>query len=325
MYSLNVGEKQSAIKRFIALSEDTVVVFGARRILPVAATSSNTDQAISICTSVGFRWLSSTEYLHAVRRLRPDIVIGLTDVANTNPSSIKRLEKVVNRTTCWTTQLFAEAPNLYGSGDKSRVYIFAPVLPLSHDKQYEQFEVLKENLGTNLTGLALFDRKTIDILPSEFLPLPRLLASTCADPAELLQEIAVGSDIVTVPFIGRATDAGVALTFSFPTHAFDSGQNRVATGIDLWQEQYATELSPIQDNCRCYTCQKHHKAYIHHLLSAKEMLAWVLLQIHNYWVIDRFFEGIRLSIRNKSFELEIERFDSVYQREIPRGSGLGPR
>ena len=325
MYSQNVEEKQSAIKKFVALPEDTIAVFGARRILPVTATSSNTDQAISVCTSVGFRWLSTAEYLQAVRKLRPDIVIGLTDVANTNPPSIKRLEKAINRTTRWTTQLFAEAPHLLGSNDEPKVYKFAPILPLSYDKQYEHFEVLHENLGKSLTGLALFDCKTIGILPSEFLPLPRLLSSTCADPSELLQEIGTGSDIITAPFVSKATDAGVALTFSFPTEASNSSQSRLATGIDLWQDQYATELSPIHNDCRCYTCQTHHKAYLHHLLSAKEMLAWVLLQIHNHWVIDRFFEGIRFSIQNESFRSEWERFDSVYQRGIPQGSGLGPR
>lgn len=307
------------------MPEDLIVIFGARNILPVTATSSNTDQAISICTSVGFRWLSTTEYLHAVEKLRPDIVIGLTDVTNTNPPSRKRLEKAVSRTIRWTIQLFADAPCLNGSDDTPKVCIFAPVLPLSYDKQYEQFEVLRENLGTALAGLALSEGKTIGILPSEFLPLPRLLSSTYADPSELLQEIEIGADIITIPFIGKATDAGVALTFTFPAEASNSSQNRLATGIDLWQEQYATQISPIQDGCRCYTCQRHHKAYIHHLLSAKEMLAWVLLQIHNHWVMDQFFKGVRFSIQNESFRSEREKFDSVYQRGIPHGSGLGPR
>ena len=300
-------------------------MLGARRVLPVTATSSNTDQAISICTSVGFRWLSSTAYLHAIERLRPDIVIGLTDVANSNPTSVKRLEKAVIRTTRWTAQLFDELPKLLGEGNNPWTHVFAPVLPLSYEKQYEQFEILQENLGKWLTGLALSDTRTIDALPSKFLPLPRLLSSACANFTELLQAVGVGFDIITVPFIGKATDAGIALTCSFPAEAFDTTQNRLVAGKDLWQEQYSTDISPIQSSCHCYTCRKHHRAYIHHLLKTKEMLAWVLLQIHNYWILDRFFEGIRVSIQDGVFEMEKVKFEGAYETEFPQGSGLGPR
>ena len=288
-------------------------------------TSSNTDQAISICTSVGFRWLSSTDYLNAIKRLRPDIVIGLTDVANSNPPSIKRLEKTVIRTSRWTEQLFAELSKLRTEGQSSSTHIFAPVLPLSYEKQYEQFEILQENLGKGLTGLALHDCKIIESLPTHFLPLPRLSLSTCANVTDLLQAVATGSDIVTVPFLDKATDAGVAVTFSFPAEVATAAKRKLVAGIDLWQELHATDMSPIEDDCPCYTCRKHHRAYIHHLLKTKEMLAWVLLQIHNYWTLEKLFEGIRSSIENGSFETERANFWSVYESGLIQGSGLGPR
>ena len=48
----------------------------------------------------------------------------------------------------------------------------------------------------------------------------------------------------------------------------------------------ASELNPVYIStkvvgCSCHACQNHHRAYIHHLLVAHEMLADVLLHVHN--------------------------------------------
>ena len=41
--------------------------------------------------------------------------------------------------------------------------------------------------------------------------------------------------------------------------------------------RYAEEFKPIMDNCKCYSCLHHTRAYIHHLLVTKELLAHTLL------------------------------------------------
>lgn len=41
------------------------------------------------------------------------------------------------------------------------------------------------------------------------------------------------------------------------------------------------DISPIVDNCKCYTCQNHTKAYINHLLNVHEMLAYILLEMYD--------------------------------------------
>ena len=39
------------------------------------------------------------------------------------------------------------------------------------------------------------------------------------------------------------------------------------------------DTAPIVDNCNCYTCQNHTRAYINHLLNVHEMLAQILLEM----------------------------------------------
>ena len=101
-------------------------------------------------------------------------------------------------------------------------------------------------------------------------------------------------------------------------------------GIDMWSDDHATDLSPLTAGCDCYTCRKHHRAYIHHLLMAKEMLAWTLLQVHNHATMDRFFEGVRRSIETGGLDRDVGVFEEVYMSELPLGgkerrSGRGPR
>ena len=48
--------------------------------------------------------------------------------------------------------------------------------------------------------------------------------------------------------------------------------------------------------CACFACKNHTRAYMHHLLHANEMLAFVLLETHNtHWWLD-FFEGLREAV-----------------------------
>lgn len=93
----------------------------------------------------------------------------------------------------------------------------------------------------------------------------------------------------------------------------------------MWSASYSTDLSPLVPGCGCYTCRNHHRAYIRHLLHAKEMLAWTLLQIHNYRTVDAFFDAVRESIRRGTFEEDVRTFERTYASALPEQTGQGPR
>jgi queuine tRNA-ribosyltransferase len=44
---------------------------------------------------------------------------------------------------------------------------------------------------------------------------------------------------------------------------------------------YAHDTRPMDETCSCYTCQNFSRAYLRHLISAKEMLSATLISIHN--------------------------------------------
>ena len=59
---------------------------------------------------------------------------------------------------------------------------------------------------------------------------------------------------------------------------------------------------PLEEGCQCYTCQNFSRAYISHLIHAKEMLSSRLLTIHNLYFYQKLLADIRASIEAGVFE-----------------------
>ncbi len=72
--------------------------------------------------------------------------------------------------------------------------------------------------------------------------------------------------------------------------------------INLNNAKYATDDTPIDSECNCPTCQKHSRAYIHHLFKAKEMLAMRLAVTHNLYFYNNLMQRIRDELDNGTFE-----------------------
>jgi queuine tRNA-ribosyltransferase len=266
----------------------------------------------------------------ASEKLGVDIVVALGDIPYGRALGSKRVIKAEDRTIAWLQSHTA----LRGNGDiqsqdGSTAKLFASMLPLPCSKQEALVDCIAGELSANVSGLAIYSSDTMLDFPQSLSHLPRLDFSAPESPHEILQHIRQGMDIMTVPFIGAATDAGIALDFTFLT-TNDSLANGhtdepATLGVDMWNPAHATDVSPLREGCTCYACTNHHRAYVQHLLAAKEMLGWVLLQIHNHHVVDLFFAGVRKSISQDSFEQDIAAFEKAYENRLPEKTGQGPR
>ena len=63
--------------------------------------------------------------------------------------------------------------------------------------------------------------------------------------------------------------------------------------INLLNAKYERDDTPIEPGCQCPTCQRYSKAYIRHLLKAKEMLGMRLCVMHNLYFYNKLTEEIR--------------------------------
>ncbi len=71
--------------------------------------------------------------------------------------------------------------------------------------------------------------------------------------------------------------------------------------LNLKNAPYARDPRPISEDCTCYTCQHYTRAYLRHLIAAKEMLSATLLSIHNIHTLVQLAAEMRKAIQEGRF------------------------
>ncbi|MCC8082227.1 MAG: tRNA guanosine(34) transglycosylase Tgt [Lachnospiraceae bacterium] len=66
--------------------------------------------------------------------------------------------------------------------------------------------------------------------------------------------------------------------------------------MNLFNQKYERDMRPIEEGCQCPACQSYSRAYIRHLLKAKEMLGMRLCVLHNLYFYNTMMEEIRDAI-----------------------------
>ncbi len=82
--------------------------------------------------------------------------------------------------------------------------------------------------------------------------------------------------------------------------------------LNLMNAVHAHDPRPIDETCPCYTCTHFSRAYLRHLIVAKEMLAATLLSIHNIATLVHLVQDARRAILEGTFEQFADEFLSQY-------------
>uniref|UniRef100_A0AAV2L3Y7 Queuine tRNA-ribosyltransferase accessory subunit 2 n=1 Tax=Knipowitschia caucasica TaxID=637954 RepID=A0AAV2L3Y7_KNICA len=114
--------------------------------------------------------------------------------------------------------------------------------------------------------------------------------SICPDPERAVLE----QDGVEKPAVERQTDADVNSGDQIQMTPFE---------INLKDKRFHDDFGPLVEGCGCYCCRNHQRAYIHHLLVTNELLASVLLMIHNTAHYQGFFRALRDALANDKLDI----------------------
>jgi queuine tRNA-ribosyltransferase len=115
---------------------------------------------------------------------------------------------------------------------------------------------------------------------------PRYLMGV-GTPEDLLNGIALGVDIFDCVLPTRLARHNAAF----------SSKGR----LNLMNATFAQDPRPIDEQCDCYTCQSFSRAYLRHLVVARESLSGTLLSIHNLHALIKLVHDVRLSILDGTF------------------------
>lgn len=83
--------------------------------------------------------------------------------------------------------------------------------------------------------------------------------------------------------------------------------------LNLFNAKYELDESPIEEGCGCPACRSYSRAYIRHLLKAKEMLGMRLCVLHNLYFYNHLMEDIRTAIEAGNY--------SEFKKETLNGLG----
>jgi queuine tRNA-ribosyltransferase len=147
--------------------------------------------------------------------------------------------------------------------------------------------------GNAIGGLSVGETKTemyaiLDVM-DQTLPAnkPRYLMGV-GTPEDLVNGVARGIDIFDCVLPTRLARHNAAMT-------------RYGNRLNLVNAKFTQDPNPIDEQCQCYTCQHFSRAYLRHLIVAKEMLSASLLSIHNLHTLITLVGDIRQAIMADSF------------------------
>jgi len=87
--------------------------------------------------------------------------------------------------------------------------------------------------------------------------------------------------------------------------------------INLMNAEHVHNPNPIDLECECYTCRHFSRAYLRHLIMAKEILAATLISIHNIFTLVELMRRLRQSMIENEFEAYTEHLLKDLQKSNP--------
>ena len=93
--------------------------------------------------------------------------------------------------------------------------------------------------------------------------------------------------------------------------------------LNMMNATFARDERPLDETCDCYTCKTFTRAYIRHLIVAKELLAGTLISIHNLRALIRLMESIRGYIAEGSFEERVPSLLMQWRNNASRATVVG--
>jgi len=171
-------------------------------------------------------------------------------------------------------------------------------------RQSAEFITALDFPGYSIGGLSVGEPKelmhemlevTVPLLPQD---KPRHLLGV-GSPEDIFEGVARGIDIFDCVL---------------PTRIARNGALFIRTGrLNIRNAQYTDDPAPIEEGCDCYTCRHFSRAYLRHLITAKEILGLRLATLHNLRFMLNLLREIREAILAGTFSALKKEFLANYE------------
>ena len=318
-YHLHVRPGDDKIKalgglhKFMSWNKPILTDSGGFQVFSLASLRKIKEEGVYFASHIDGRkiFMGPEESMRIQSNLASTIAMAFDECPNSKAER-KYVEDSVARTTRWLERCKAEMTRLNSLEDTinkdqllfgiNQGAIF-PDIRIEHAKRISELNLPGYAIG----GLAVGEtheemyeiiEKTVPYLPSD-------------KPVYLM---GVGTPINILEAVERGVDFFDCV---YPTRNGRHAHLYTNFGkINLMNAKYELDDSPIEEGCQCPTCQRYTRAYIRHLLKAKEMLGMRLCVLHNLYFYNNLMAEIRDAIDKGCFaEFKKNKISSMMHEE----------
>ena len=243
--------------------------------------------------------LSPEKSIQVQKSINSDIIMVL-DECPILTNDKKVLSNAINVSTNW-----AKRSKIEFGKDKSKGLFGIVQGGLFKDLRIESIEKLIEIDfdGYAMGGLAVGEKQlemfrilseTTDYLPKN---KPRYLMGV-GTPSDILGAVKEGIDMFDCVMPTRSGRTGLAFTW----------QGKV----NLKNSKYQNDKSPLDENCKIRNLNKYSKSYLNHLIKSNEMMASMLISLHNIYFYQQFMREIQKNIHNGTFQSFYRKYINLF-------------
>ena len=303
-YHLHVRTGDKLIKEFGGLHKfmnwDRPILTdsGGFQVFSLAKLRKIREEGVSFSSHIDGRkiFMGPEESMQIQSNLGSTIAMAF-DECPPHPATREYMQNSVDRTTRWLVRCKKEMDRLNSLEDTVNPHQM--LFGINQGGTFEDIriehakEISKLNLdGYALGGLAVGEthdemyhiiEETVPYLPED---KPTYLMGV-GTPVNILEAVDRGVDFFDCVYPARNGRHGHAYT--------NHGK------MNLQNKKYELDDRPIEVGCGCPACRHYSRAYIRHLLKAKEMLGLRLLVLHNLYFYNTMMEEIREAIETGTF------------------------
>lgn len=285
-----VIKKLGGIHRFMSWDKPVLTDSGGFQVFSLAKLRKIKEEGVYFNSHIDGRkiFMGPEESMQIQSNLASTIAMAF-DECPSSKADRTYVQNSVERTTRWLARCKKEMARLNGLEDtinKNQLLfginqgaVFADIR-IEHAKQISEMELDGYAVG----GLAVGEsheemyyilEETVPYLPED---KPTYLMGV-GTPANILEGVERGVDFFDCVYPSRNGRHGHVYT--------NQGK------LNLFNAKYELDDMPIEKGCGCPACRRYSRAYIRHLLKAKEMLGMRLCVLHNLYFYNTMMTEIR--------------------------------
>ncbi len=295
----DVVAKMGGIRRFMAWDKPVLTDSGGFQVFSLSKLRKIKEEGVYFNSHVDGRkiFMGPEESMQIQSHIASTIAMAF-DECPPHPATRKYMQDSVDRTARWLERCKREMKRLNGLEDtiNPKQMLFGinqggtyEDIRIEHAKRIREMDLDGYALG----GLAVGEsheemyriiEETVPYLPED---KPTYLMGV-GTPMNILEAVERGVDFFDCVYPARNGRHGHAYT--------NHGK------MNLQNARYELDDRPLDETCDCPVCRHYSRAYIRHLLKAKEMLGLRLMVTHNLYFYNTMMEEIRDAIEKGCFQ-----------------------